>query len=422
MSSIPASIDVAVIGAGAAGIAAATRLKQAGVSALLIEARNRVGGRAHTVPVAGDVIDLGCEWLHSADRNVLVGVAESLGFTVDRGTPGWSTPASVDLSTADHAEYRKTISAFFDAVETAASDGPDRPASDLLPANGRWNMLLRAMGTYYSGAELENISVVDLDRYEDTHVNWTIREGYGAMIASAAEGLPIVFDCPVARVDHAGRCVKIETQRGTIESKAAIICVPTPQIADGTIRFHPALPAKRAAAAGLPLGLADKIFFEIVGEPGFPQGHFYGAPDRAETFSFDLFPRGRRLLAGFVGGDFARALENDGPAAMEAEARRQIAHALGAEAMKHLRFLCATAWDLDPFARGGYSCALPGHADDRAVLAAPVDGRLFFAGEACSRNHFSTTHGAWGTGIIAAEEYLEGRRLSLSPSTGRGPG
>jgi len=91
---------------------------------------------------------------------------------------------------------------------------------------------------------------------------------------------------------------------------------------------------------------------------------------------------------------------------MEAEARRQIAATLGADAMKHLRFLCATAWDLDPFARGGYSCALPDHADDRAILAASVNDRLFFAGEACSRTQFSTTHGAWETGLKAAEDYL----------------
>jgi len=313
MSGLPSIIDVAIVGAGAAGIAAARRLKQAGVAALIIEARNRVGGRAHTIPAVGDAIDLGCEWLHSADKNVLVGVAEGLGFTVDRGTPGWSMPASVGLSAIDHADYRRTIGEFFDAVEKAASSGADRPASDLLPKNSRWEMLLRAMGTYYSGAELEDISIVDLDRYEDTHVNWTIREGYGATIARASNGLPVVFDCAVARVDHSGKFVKLETQRGAIEARAAIICVPTPLIADETIRFDPALPDKRSAAAGLPLGLADKIFFEIDDAPDLPRGHFYGATDRVETFSFDLYPRGRRLLSGFVGGAFARELEKAGP-------------------------------------------------------------------------------------------------------------
>ena len=410
MSNLPSSIDVAIVGAGAAGIAAATRLMQAGVSALMIEARDRVGGRAHTIPAAGDVIDLGCEWLHSADKNVLVKVAESHGFTVDRGTPGWSGPASVGLPSRDHADYRKALEDFFDAVEEAAATGRDRPASDLLPKNSRWDMLLRAVATYYSGTELEHISIIDFDNYEDTRINWTVREGYGAMISGAAKGLPVAFDCAVSKIDHSGKVVKLETQRGTIEAKAVIICVPTPLIAEGTIRFDPALPEKQAAAAGLPLGVANKIFFEIDGEFAYPRGHFYGATDRVETISFDLFPRGRKLLSGFVGGAFAVELEKGGPAAAEAEARRQIVSMLGADANKRLRFMRTTAWRSDPFARGGYSSALPGHAGDRAVLAAPVNGRLFFAGEACSKIHFSTTHGAWETGLKAAEDYLKGRK------------
>jgi hypothetical protein len=223
MSTLPSSIDVAIVGAGAAGVAAATRLTKAGVAAVMIEARDRVGGRAHTIPAAGDVIDLACDWLHSADKNVLVKVAEEHGFTVDKGTPGWSGPASVGLPSRDHADYRKAMEQFFDAVEEAAETGRDRPASDLLPRNSRWTMLLRAVATYYSGTELEHISIIDFDRYEDTRINWTIREGYGAMIAGAAKGLPVVFDCAVSRIDHSGKTVKLETQRGTIEAKAAIV-------------------------------------------------------------------------------------------------------------------------------------------------------------------------------------------------------
>ena len=409
MSTLPSSIDVAIVGAGAAGVAAATRLTKAGVAAVMIEARDRVGGRAHTIPAAGDVIDLGCEWLHSADKNVLVKVAEEHGFTVDKGTPGWSGPASVGLPSRDHAEYRKALEDFFDAVEEAAASGKDRAASDLLPKNSRWEMLLRAVATYYSGTELEKISIIDFDNYEDTRINWTVREGYGAMIAGAAKGLPVVFDCAVTKIDHSGKTVKLETKQGTIEARAAIVCAPTPLIAEGAIRFDPALPDKQAAAAGLPLGVANKIFFEIDGDFSYPRGHFYGATDRVETISFDLFPRGRKMLSGFVGGAFAVELEKGGPVAAEAEARRQISTMLGADANKHLRFLRTTAWRSDPFARGGYSSALPGHASDRATLAAPVDGRLFFAGEACSKIHFSTTHGAWETGVTAAEEYLRGR-------------
>ena len=406
MDSFPSSIDVAVIGAGAAGIAAARRLREAGVSALMIEARDRVGGRAQTIPAAGDVIDLGCEWLHSADRNCLVAIARDLGFTVDEGTANWGAHVGGHFSPREQKEFHEASRAFWDALERAAqAGGADVAASHFLPSGGRWNGLIQAISGYYNGAELESVSIVDLDRYEDTMVNWTIRQGYGAMIAGAAVGLPIVFGCVARRIDHSGALVKIETTRGTIDARAAIVTLPTSLIARGAIEFFPALPDKIDAAAHLPLGLADKIFFEVVGASDLPDGHLYGSTGQ-DAISFDLFPRGRRLVSGFVGGVFARELEQAGAVAFEDEARRQLKHMLGAGALEPLRFLCATAWDRDPFARGGYSHALPGHADARGVLAAPVDGRLFFAGEACSRHRFSTAHGAWETGIAAAEAWL----------------
>ncbi len=405
--SLPSTIDVVVIGAGAAGIAATRRLRAAGVAVVIIEARDRVGGRAHTIAAAGDVIDLGCEWLHSADRNPLVHVARESGFTVDEGEPKWGGHVGRNFPKRAQAEYRAASEAFWDALEQAAQDGgPDRAAARFLPAGGRWNALIQTISTYYNGTELENVSVVDLDRYEDTGVNWTIREGYGAMFVGVGKDLPVVFDCAATLVDHSGANVKVETSRGTIEARAVIVTVPTPLISEGMLAFRPALPDKIDAARNLPLGLADKIFFEIVGAWDAPEGHVYGTTDSVETISFDLRPRGRPFVAGFLGGAFARRLEREGEAAMEAEARRQLSDMLGADVQKHLRFVAATRWDMDAFARGGYSHALPGHADDRAVLAAPVDGRIFFAGEACSRHSFSTAHGAWETGIGAADEWL----------------
>lgn len=400
-----------MIGAGAAGIAAARRLVGAGVATLVIEARDRIGGRAHTIAGANDVIDLGCEWLHSADINPLVQVARECGFTVDEGTPNWGGHVGRNFPKRDQAEYRAASEAFWDALEKAAEDGiADRPASSFLQPNGRWNALIQTISTYYNGTELENVSIVDLGRYEDTGVNWTIREGYGAMLAGAGRNLPVALKCAAQRIDHSGARVKVETNRGTIEARAVIVSVPTPLIASGALSFHPALPDKRNAAANLPLGLADKIFFEITGGFDGSEGHLYGATDSIETISFDISPRGRPLVAGFLGGEFARRLEREGIAAMEAEARRQLTNMLGADVQKNLRFIAATQWDMDPFARGGYSHALPGLADERAVLAAPVENRIFFAGEACSPHFFSTAHGAWETGFAAAEGYLESAR------------
>ncbi|MDE2361912.1 MAG: FAD-dependent oxidoreductase [Hyphomicrobiales bacterium] len=407
MTALPSSIDVAVIGAGAAGLAAARRLRQAGVSVVVIEARDRIGGRAHTIAAGGDVIDLGCEWLHSADRNPLVEVARAHGFMVDKGTPNWGGHVGRGFPSADQAAFRAASDAFWDALEAAYRSGaPDRNAADFLPAGSRWNALLQSISTYYNGTELENVSVVDLGRYIDTGVNWTIREGYGAMIAGVGAGLPVVLDCAATLIDHSGARLKIETVKGTIDAGAVVVAVPTPLLAREALAFRPALPDKVEAAAHLPLGLADKVFFEIVAPLDVPEGHLYGAIDSVETISFDIRPRGRPFVAGFFGGEFARRLEREGVAAMEREALAQVTDMLGADVRGALRLVAATRWDSDPFALGAYSHALPGHADARATLAAPIDERILFAGEACSRDFFSTTHGAWETGILAAETYL----------------
>ena len=122
--------------------------------------------------------------------------------------------------------------------------------------------------------------------------------------------------------------------------------------------------------------------------------------------SYQVRPLDRPAIYCFFGGRFAAALEREGEAAMFDFAAGELTRLFGKEIRKQMAPLAATAWLRDPWSRGSYSYALPGHADDRAVLAAPVDDRLFFAGEACSPNFFSTAHGAWLSGITAAEAAL----------------
>jgi monoamine oxidase len=117
-------------------------------------------------------------------------------------------------------------------------------------------------------------------------------------------------------------------------------------------------------------------------------------------------PLDRPAIYCFFGGRFAAALEREGQAAMFSFAAGELARLLGSEIRKWMAPLASTAWLQDPWSRGSYSYALPGHADDRARLAAPVDDRLFFAGEATSPNFFSTAHGAWLSGITAADAAL----------------
>jgi len=186
------------------------------------------------------------------------------------------------------------------------------------------------------------------------------------------------------------------------------VTVPTSAIAGEHLVFDPPLPDKVAAAAGLPLGLANKLFLRLDGTlPGAEDELFLvGSTRRRETMSYQVRPLGRPRVSCFFGGRFAAQLERDGIAAMAAFAADELAGLFGNDIRRQITPLLASGWRSDPFARGSYSYARPGHADDRARLAAPVDNRLFFAGEACSPYFFSTAHGAYETGTAAAEAAL----------------
>jgi monoamine oxidase len=264
-----------------------------------------------------------------------------------------------------------------------------------------------AVSTYYNGVEYDGVSVLDYAAYEDSGVNWRVREGYGAAVARLAQGLPVVTDCGVSLIHHDGADLRLETSRGTLSARAVILAVPTPHIAQGRIRFSPGLPEKTEAAAGLPLGLADKAFLALAEPEDLPvDEHLFGRPDRTETGSYHLRPFGRPYIEAFVGAGLARTLEGEGPGAIAAFAIEELAGLLGSGVRRRLTPLGETAWASDPWALGSYSHALPHHADDRDTLAQPVDERIFFAGEATSTNFFSTTHGAWMSGERAAEEAL----------------
>src|SRR6202011_543595 len=223
---------------------------------------------------------------------------------------------------------------------------------------------------------------------------------------------PLALNTQVTLIDHSGTRVRIATSRGTLTANKVIVTVPTNLIADESIRFHPALSAKVDAARGLPLGLADKVMLALDEPEALPKdGNLRGATMRTAMGSFHLRPFGQACIEGFFGGSFAHALENSGDGALAAEAIDEIVALLGADFRRKLKPLAQSRWAHDPFARGSYSHALPGHAGDRAVLAAPVDGRLFFAGEATSPNFFSTAHGARDSGERAAEEVLATRKV-----------
>jgi monoamine oxidase len=404
--------EVAIIGGGAAGIAAGRRLRQAAISCLVIEARARLGGRAWTANESGFALDLGCGWLHSADRNPWVKVAEAQGRDIDKTPPPWSRSSlQVGFPIADQQEFSQAQRAFYDRLEAAAHNNSDGPCSAVLEPDGRWNNLITAIGTYITGAELERVSIRDFDNYADTGVNWRVVEGYGATIAAYGDELSVVLDSPVLQIDHRGKRLKIETAKGVISADQAIVTLPTSIIAEKEFLFAPALPEKTDAARNLPLGLNDKLFLSLEGAEEFDKGtRIVGRTDRVGTAIYHMRPFGRPLIEAYFGGTLAAELESGGDGAFFDFAASELGALLGSAFTRRIKLLRVHRWGADPFARGSYSYALPGMADCRATLAAPVDGRLFFAGEACSRHDFSTAHGGWFTGVAAAEQVIAERR------------
>jgi monoamine oxidase len=404
--------EVVVIGGGAAGIAAARRLAKAAIKYLLIEARPRLGGRAYTVSDAnGHALDLGCGWLHSADRNPWVAIAQAQGRTIDRSSPPWSKPAlTAGFSAADQADFAKAQHDFFERVSAAAAKEPDVAAAELLEPHGRWNHLIGAVATYISGAELARLSSRDFDNYAGNNVNWRVAEGYGTAIAAHGDGLAVMLDCPVLQIDHRGRRLKIETPKGTVTADRAIITLPSAVIADKEFLFAPALPEKTESARGLPLGLADKLFLALEDAEEFGSDtRAFGHIDSAATATYQFRPLGRPLIEVYFGGALPAELEMQGDRAFFDFAVSELTGLFGANFAQRVKQLPMHCWGTDPFARGSYSFALPGKADCRVRLAAPVDDRLFFAGEACSKNDFSTAHGGYLTGVAAADQAIAAR-------------
>jgi monoamine oxidase len=409
MQQMAADVDVVIIGAGAAGIAAARRLAASHLSAIVLEATARVGGRAWTCDVAGMRLDLGCGWLHSADRNPWTRIAEAAGFAVDRRAPASGRQyQDIGFSQTDQAAARRAYAAWEQRMESTppASDC----AADALEPEGEWNAYLEAISGFMNGAALEHVSVADYTAYDaaSTDHNWRTPAGYGTVVAtSLPHPIDLRLSTLVQAIELDGRGVEVTTPVGAVRARAAILTVSTAVLAGGSIRLPPGLDAWRHAAAHLPLGRDEKLFLEIVGESSFaPETRVIGNPHDRRTGVYHIHPFGWAVIECFMGGEGARMVEEMGPAAGFAHAIDQLAGLFGSSVRRNLHPLVASNWSRMTFVGGAYSHALPGRAAARQDLALPFEQRVFFAGEATHPEDFSTAHGAYDSGVRAAEETI----------------
>lgn len=399
--------DLIVIGAGAAGLAAARTARDLGLTVTVLEARNTIGGRAVTdTKSLGAPWDRGAHWLHHAETNFFSTYAERAGIPVDKSpsnaflmsADGWAEPDEQD-------DLETYFDLAFDAIDEMGATGRDVAAGDAVPPHPCYRVMFDSWYAAVSGMEPARTSTLDHARYPDSEVNWRVTPGYGALLAHYGRDVPVTLSTPADRVRWGGGSIVVETRRGTLTAGAAIVTASTSALAHGVIRFDPPLPvATQEAIAAVPLGEAEKIAFAIEkGALDLPaNSHVRYTHDTMEAVRFHVHPQGAPIVIAYAAGRFAAALEREGSAAMIAFAEERLTEIFGSGIRRALRGRATTHWISDPYIRGGYSCALPGRADARAVLSTAIGDRLFLAGEACVAHAYGTVHGAHESGVVAA--------------------
>jgi monoamine oxidase len=400
--------DLVIIGAGAAGLAAARAARAAGLNIEVVEASGRIGGRGHTDTTAFPApFDLGCQWLHAASINPYTAIADRLGFRYRRSNftyrihdgAGWLGEEKV-------AEFGASLAATYDRIAEGGAAGKDVPAAHFIDPADPWGPLFRRAYSGYMAWAPEEVSAYDTSRFRFTEEDWPVEDGFGALIAADGADIEVNLDCPVKSIDWHEKEVMVGTARGMIFCRAVLVTVSVAVLQAERIKFFPLLPDwKLDSIAKIRMGHAEKVGFWLKRDvfadlaPHFSMLNWAGAP----TAGFLCKPFDRPMATMFASGAFARDLFAQGTDAAIAEGKALLAKICGADILKEIAAARATNWVNEPWVLGAYSVLSPGGGEARAELARPVDERLFFAGEATSPDGFSTAHGAYNSGVAAIE-------------------
>ena len=411
-------VDVAIVGAGAAGIAAARRVAAAGRRYVLLEANDRIGGRCLTdTATFGVPYDRGAHWLHVPEINPLAKLAPR-GFEVYAAPPGQKLRIGKrNAREGEMEDYLSTVVRANRAIQDAARGKADVSCMQALPKDlGEWRPAVEfVLGPFGCGKNLDEISAVDFARSVERDVDSYCRQGFGALVAKLGSELTVQLKMPVTRMQSTRNFVEIETARGRINARAAIVTASNGVLAADKIKFAPDLPPRhRDAIAKLTLGSYDHVVLELKGNPLQLRNDdlVFEKASGVKTAALLANVSGTSLAMIEIAGKFGAELAKAGEAAMTDFATGWLADMFGADVKKAIGKTHATRWNNEPWALGAFSAAAVNGQPGRKVLMEPVRERLFFAGEAIHETLWGTVGGAWESGERAADAALKlwGRR------------
>ena len=422
-ATLPREADIVVIGAGAAGIAAARRIMAANRKVIVVEAASQIGGRCQTDTTTFDVpFDRGARWMHNPETNPMIRLARAAGLEITTAPSGQKI--RIGRRNARAGETEEFLAALVRANRAIdeASRRFDVSCASVLPKDlGDWAGTAEfVLGANFSGKDLKDISVVDKVRAQDRNAAIACRQGLGTLITKLGELVPMSLSTPASRISWDRRDVTVETPAGKIAARAAIVTVSSNVLAAGNIKFTPDIPKRTLdAAAKLSLGSYDRIALQMPGNPlGLARDDVIIEQSNSMRTALLYANMGSSSLCSIdVAGSFGRDLSAQGEKAMIAFAVEWLTKLFGSDAATAVKKSSATRWNAAPYALGAMSAAGPGTQASRKVLTEPI-GCMYLAGEATHETLWGTIDGAWESGERAAEAALRriGALRDIEPS------
>ena len=412
--------EVIIVGAGIAGISAAKILDNNNISNIVIEANNRVGGRAKKAPESfGHWFDLGCSYLHEGEINPFRAVAKSLNVPIDQ--------QNGDIFSIEKTKYlfgekpfllnkkkkvNESYNNFLVKLNFYKENVEDNRLSTCLNINDPNYPILFDYLTGLNGIEANFVSARDFASVNEGK-DLIVESGLANMIDKWATGINVILNNQVKQINWGRKQIEIYTKSKKYVCKSVLLTVSNGILANEDIAFIPKLPDyKIQAIHNLPMGILNKIGVL------FKRGTFkendigwYVAltdtndNDKSQIISFEIRKREKEHMIFFFGGEKGLDVENF-PDKYYKIITSFIKNQFGNLIENNIIEIIHTSWGKDPFTKGSYSFALPGHSSERELLKKSLEKKVYFAGEATIKSYYGTCHGAYISGVNAANAII----------------